>query len=104
MKQITFDELNEIITNGLPEGKVIVDVREKDEYAGGHVPGALNAPMSILKDKHSDYFDKSKEYYVICQSGGRSMQVCVFLNQFGIDVTNVQGGTGSYGSKYALER
>lgn len=104
MKQITYNELNDIITSGLPAGKVIVDVREKDEYAGGHVPGAINAPMSILGDKHSEFFNKSNQYYVICQSGGRSMQACVFLSQFGIDVTNVQGGTGSYGSKYPLEK
>ncbi len=104
MKQITFDELNDIVNQGLPEGKVIVDVREPGEYAGGHVPGAVSAPMSVLGDRHSEFFDKSKQYYVICQSGGRSMQVCVFLGQFGIDVTNVKGGTGSYGAKYPLEK
>ncbi len=104
MKQITFNELNDIVNNGLKDNEVIVDVREKDEYAGGHVPGAINAPLSIIGNKHSEFFNKSKHYYVICQSGGRSMQACVFLGQFGIDVTNVQGGTGSYGSKYPLER
>ncbi len=104
MKQITFDELNDIVKNGLPGDAAIIDVRERDEYSGGHVPGAINAPMSILGEKHSDFFDKNKHYYVICQSGGRSMQSCVFLGQFGYDVTNVKGGTGSYGSKYPLEK
>ncbi len=104
MKQITFDELHDIVESGLPEGKAIIDVREVEEYAGGHVPGAVNVPMSTIQEKHAEFFDKTKEFYVICQAGGRSMQVCVFLGQFGYDVVNVQGGTGSYGSKYPLEK
>ncbi len=44
MKSITVQELSE--RAGVP----LIDVREPDEYAAGHVPGAVNLPMSTIGD------------------------------------------------------
>lgn len=73
----------------------IVDVREKDEYARGHIPGAVNFPLS---DLGSDFtkLDKNTDYYLVCQSGGRSAMAAEFLSDQGFNVTNVMGGTGSW--------
>lgn len=73
----------------------IVDVREKDEYARGHIPGAVNFPLS---DLGSDFMqlDKNTDYYLVCQSGGRSAMAAEFLSDQGFNVTNVMGGTGSW--------
>ncbi len=96
-KQISTDELH-----GLIGKEEIIDVREEYEYAMGHVPTAKNIPVNEIAANHSKYLEKNKTYYIICQSGGRSMQVCVYLKQFGYDVVNVEKGTGYYGTKYKL--
>ncbi|WP_373710671.1 rhodanese-like domain-containing protein [Jeotgalibaca porci] len=73
----------------------IVDVRETDEYARGHIPGAVNFPLS---DLGSDFtkLDKNTDYYLVCQSGGRSAMAAEFLSDQGFNVTNVMGGTRSW--------
>lgn len=73
----------------------IVDVRETDEYARDHIPGAVNFPLS---DLGSDFtkLDKNTDYYLVCQSGGRSAMAAEFLSDQGFNVTNVMGGTGSW--------
>ena len=73
----------------------IVDVREVDEFAAGHVPNAQNIPLSQLAERF-DELDQTKPYYIICQSGGRSATACQFLGGKGYDVTNVLGGTGGW--------
>ncbi|WP_354002803.1 rhodanese-like domain-containing protein [Microbacterium elymi] len=72
----------------------LVDVREPDEYAAGHVPGAMNLPMSTLGD-HLDALP-DEPFHVICQVGGRSARVAQALEARGYDVTNVDGGTGEW--------
>lgn len=73
----------------------IVDVRETDEYARGHIPGAVNFPLSDLGSDFTQ-LDKNTDYYLVCQSGGRSAMAAEFLSEQGFRVTNVMGGTGSW--------
>jgi len=76
------------------ENVPLIDVREEDEFARGHVPGAVNLPMSTigsrLDELPEDAFD------VICQVGGRSARVAEALEARGHDVTNVDGGTSEW--------
>ncbi|HFI0463623.1 TPA: rhodanese-like domain-containing protein [Streptococcus suis] len=73
----------------------VIDVRESGEYASGHVPGAINMPLSLLPYTFQD-LKKDQPYYIICQSGARSMRACQFLDQQGYQVTNVIGGTQAW--------
>ncbi len=73
----------------------IVDVRETDEYARGHIPGAVNFPLSDLGSDFTKLV-KNTDYYLVCQSGGRSAMAAEFLSDQGFNVTNVMGGTGSW--------
>jgi rhodanese-related sulfurtransferase len=71
----------------------IVDVREPNEYAGGHVPGARNLPLSR--------FDASQlpkgDVVLICQAGGRSAKALTQALQAGRkDVRHYQPGTGGW--------
>ena len=70
----------------------LIDVREADEFASGHLPGAINLPLSDFLERYEE-LDKDKPYYIICRSGARSAQACAFLEEEGYDVTNVAGGT-----------
>lgn len=97
MKSIDVKQLRE--RDGVP----LIDVREADEYAAGHVPGAVNLPMSQL----GDLIDQLPEgsFDVICQAGGRSARVVEALEARGYDATNVEGGTGEWiAAGYDVER
>jgi rhodanese-related sulfurtransferase len=76
------------------EGAVVVDVCEPNEYQTGHIPGAINLPLSALPkrlpelDKH-----KSKPVIVACRSGNRSMKAAAMLRKQGFaTVYNLSGG------------
>lgn len=76
----------------------IIDVREVDEYKAGHIPNAQNLPLSNLQDRMNE-LDPASKYYLICQSGGRSGNACVFLGGHGYHVINILGGTVAWPSK-----
>ena len=88
MKSITVQQLNE--RDGVP----LIDVREEDEFAAGHVPGAVNLPMSSIGEHLDELPDEP--FDVICQAGGRSARVVQALEARGYDATNVDGGTGEW--------
>lgn len=69
----------------------MIDVREADEVAAGKIPGAEHIPLGLVEFKYQD-LDKTKEYVIICRSGGRSGKACQFLEGQGFDVTNMSGG------------
>ncbi len=80
----------------LAEGDaLVIDVREVHEYRPGHVPGALNVPLSVLAARLPEV-PKDRPVYVICRSGARSAQATALMRGVGIDATNVAGGTGAW--------
>ncbi|MGT2933851.1 rhodanese-like domain-containing protein [Streptococcus catagoni] len=81
----------------LRKGKLdLIDVREAFEYEAGHVPGAVNMPLSNFEETYKQ-LDKNTSYHIICQSGGRSAQAVAFLDNEGFkDVINVDGGIGAW--------
>jgi len=88
MKSITVQQLHD------REGVPLIDVREEHEFAAGHVPGAVNIPMSTLGE-HLDELPDGP-FDVICQVGGRSGRVVEALEPRGYDATNVDGGTAGW--------
>ncbi|MGF3056069.1 rhodanese-like domain-containing protein [Microbacterium sp. YY-01] len=72
----------------------LIDVRERDEYAAGHVPGAVNIPLSELGNRLHEL--PAEPFDVICERGGRSARVAEKLEARGHDVTNVDGGTSDW--------
>ena len=89
----------------IDEGNVqVIDVRTPGEYAGGHVPGALNIPhMSVVARKAELASDK--ELVFICQVGARSALACEFAASLGFkELYNVDGGTDAWlKSGYTVE-
>ena len=81
------------LANFIQQGARVVDVRETDEYQSGHVPGAIHVALSSVLEQVSE-FQFDVPVYIVCRSGGRSMQACDFLHEAGItNVVNVAGGT-----------
>lgn len=93
--------MNAVTTNELSELKapILIDVREVDEYVSGHVPGAINIPLSELVGRESEC-GLGDTVYVICQAGGRSARACEHLSQQlnlqSVSFVNVLGGTGAW--------
>ena len=89
INEISANELTSFVENG----SLVVDVREPDEYESGHIPGAILVPLSTVLSNTSE-FQSDETVYVVCRSGGRSMQACEILHEVGIsNVVNVAGGT-----------
>lgn len=88
MKSITVSELADRSATPL------IDVRETEEFAGGHVPGAINIPMSEIGNRLDEL--PSESFDVICHLGGRSARVVEALEARGYDATNVEGGTSEW--------
>lgn len=80
----------------VPAGAQLIDVRENDEWAAVHAQGATHIPMSEITGRIQE-IDPDRDIYVICHLGGRSAQVCQYLeNSLGWDVINVGGGTNQW--------
>ena len=70
----------------------VIDVRQMQEIAQGTVPGAEALPLHTLPEKVHTLSPKEK-LVVICRSGARSAQACMFLQQQGYsEVYNLRGG------------
>jgi rhodanese-related sulfurtransferase len=77
----------------------LIDIREAYECAHGSIKGSRNIPMGQLLANPNQYMDKSKKYYIMCQSGGRSSGAVAALLRAGYDVVNVKGGMRGYSGK-----
>lgn len=76
--------------DAVTDDAVILDVREPDEYAAGHVPGAVHVPMGAVPERISDL--PEARLVVVCRSGGRSARVTAYLRQLDVDAVNMDGG------------
>ena len=80
----------------LPAGALLLDVREPEEYAEGHVPGALSLPQGDLAMRLGEV-PRERPIYAICRSGARSLRAAQFLKQVGYQaVVSVRGGTEAW--------
>ena len=79
---ITMEEAREIFaTDG---DYIILDVRRADEFAAGHIPGAINvANENIADTQPAELSDKDQVIYVYCRSGNRSKQASAKLAAMG---------------------
>lgn len=84
--------------------RIIVDVREPEEYANGHIEGAINMPPSSLMNgaKELDGIPKDAEIILYCVSGSRSNVSKHILEQLGY--TNIVNGINMHqvNAKYGL--
>jgi NADPH-dependent 2,4-dienoyl-CoA reductase/sulfur reductase-like enzyme/rhodanese-related sulfurtransferase len=76
-------------------GALVVDVREPDEYAAGHVPDAVNVPLSQLRERHGE-LPRDRELWLCCVVGQRAYYATRFLSQLGFAVRNLSGGYTTY--------
>lgn len=72
---------------------VLLDVREPDEWADGHAPGSVNAPLSALAAGAAlPPAAQDRPLVAVCRSGKRSREAAALLAARGFDVVDVIGG------------
>ncbi|MFJ3814158.1 rhodanese-like domain-containing protein [Streptomyces sp. NPDC090056] len=76
----------------------VIDVRAPGEFAGGHLPGALNIPLDRLESALPEIRAAAErgEVLVVCASGARSENACRVLAEHGVDTATLTGGTGAW--------
>jgi rhodanese-related sulfurtransferase len=94
--QITVSELNEKIN--VETRLQVIDVRRPPEYASGHVPQAITAPLQSLRETLTNLpLDPIRPTAVICAGGYRSSAATSILEQRGFsNLFNVTGGTSAW--------
>lgn len=86
-KQVHVDQVRGLVENGA----YIVDVREENEFAAGHLNGAHNIPLSQLEERMNE-IPKDVPVYLHCRSSQRSYYAVCRLQSYGYtNVTNISG-------------
>ena len=85
--KISIDELISIINQ-----VNIIDIRSVQSYNNNHIPNSINIPFDKLILNPELYLDKNTFYYIYCQKGLSSSNVCRILNNLGYKLINIDGG------------
>lgn len=81
---------------GKPGAPLLLDVRTVEEFAGGHVPGALNIPVQALAQRLAEV-PKGRPVIVYCESGRRSARALDLLKEAGYtDVREMDGSMAAW--------
>ena len=81
-RQITMEEAVEMMAS--ESGYIILDVRTADEYAEGHIPGAVNVANEVIGTSEiPELPDKDQLILVYCRSGRRSKEAASKLAALG---------------------
>ena len=88
-KQVNVDKVRELVK----DNNIIIDVREAHEYEFGHIKGAINIPLSELRERVNE-IPKDKPVYLHCKTGQRSYNATLALQNIGYN--NVINITGSF--------
>jgi rhodanese-related sulfurtransferase len=92
-KRVSVEEAKEMIRRG---EVVIIDVRQPDEYARGHIPGAKLIPLFTLLAQPRELLQEyaGKKILFVCQVGQRSALACEMAAAVGLsELYNLEGGT-----------
>lgn len=83
---------------GTPDA-VLLDVRTREEYEQGHIPGSRNLPVEEIRDISGVVPDTGTSVFAYCWSGARSRMAVRALRRMGyLNVTNI-GGINRYRGK-----
>lgn len=89
--KVTFTEFFSISNKG-----ILIDIRDSESYLKGHVPGAKNILSSELLYHASSYLNYNDTYYLYCDVGYLSDDLCKRLRLLGFRVFSIVGGYQNY--------
>ena len=77
------DQLYQRVKQGLNKNELVLDVRDADEYAEGHVQGSRNIPHDVVAE-HAGELKGYEKIYVHCGGGGRAGRAVEALEKAGL--------------------
>ena len=80
-----------VYAENIPDGAIVLDVREPSEVANGKIPNSINIPLGQLRGRLSE-IDKSRLVMASCQVGLRGYLAERILKQNGFNAANLSGG------------
>jgi rhodanese-related sulfurtransferase len=83
------------VPDPLPEGLLVLDVREDEEWTAGHVEGSMHVPLMELGERLAD-LPLAEQTLVVCRSGHRSAHATAYLRQLGVEAVNLDGGLAAW--------
>lgn len=94
-RQISQEEAKEMMDN---QEVIILDVREQDEYDGGHIPGAVLLPVGTINEETAAGVipEKDATVLVYCRSGNRSKTASSTLAELGYSNIYEFGGINTW--------
>ena len=78
------------------EGALLLDVRTRTEYGGGHIAGSTNLPLGEIAQITELAPDKATPLFVYCQGGARSARAAAYLRKHGYTAVHDLGGIAAY--------
>src|SRR5690349_25040408 len=92
IREVTAAEAEQLL--GAETRPVLVDVRERDEYEQGYIPGAVHIPRGNLESRIDNAVgDRSRPVIIYCAQGNRSAYAAKTLAELGFeDVVSLRGG------------
>ncbi|GAC1320203.1 MAG: rhodanese-like domain-containing protein [Thermoleophilaceae bacterium] len=79
------------------EAVLLVDVRERDEFEGGHAPQARHVPLSELDSSLGELRADGRLVAFVCRSGMRSATAAKKARLAGLEASSVSGGMQAWG-------
>ena len=99
-QEVTYTQISQAEAKRIMEeetGYLIVDVRTEEEYAQGHIPGAVNIPNESITDTKPEQLpDQKQKLLVYCRSGNRSKQASEKLAALGYTGVYEFGGINTW--------
>ena len=87
--------------NGRNRDFLLLGVRPRDEYAGGHLAGAVNIPADELEERIAE-ISCDRPVVIYCAFGSHSMMAARFLDRCGYRVINTAGGLAYYRGRHFM--
>ena len=86
-----------LLDASIPSDQFVLDVRTPSEFAAGHVEGATNIPLDVLRDRLEEV-PRDRPIAAYCRVGQRGYLATRILMKHGYDVRNLSGGILTYGA------
>ncbi len=85
-------DTSKLFVESIPEGAVLVDCRDEEDYQEEHLKGAINIEYIDLLALPDDHLDKKKTYVIYCPAGMKSTVLAEKLQSQGYQAHSLRGG------------